>query len=126
MFRRIPVLPLVSLEPIEVTAALAMPHDLIVVDRSRRVLAAVSRDLPGSTTHCVDISHQAIPATADVVIAFNVICRLEPGRQPAGMGHVAAAVRAGGLLMMDDRTARANLSAHPEFTSMGEKTYRRA
>jgi hypothetical protein len=126
LLRRIPIMPLVSLEPLEVSAALAMPHDMIVVDRSRRVLAAVARDLPHSKVHCVDISRESIPATADVVIAFNVVCRLEPIMQPTGMNHVAAAVRPGGLLMMDDRTAKAHLSAHAEFSPECEKTYRRS
>ncbi len=126
LLRRIPVMPLRSLEPVEVSRALSMEHDLIVVDRSCRVLAAVSRDLPRSTGRCVDIGASPIGATADVVIAFNVVCRVEEASATDAMRHVAEAVRPGGFLLMDDRSARLRLGAHPEFTPVGPKTYRRS
>lgn len=126
LLRRIPVMPLRSLEPIEVSRILTLSHDLIVVDRSRRVLAAVKRDLPNAGVHCVNIGESAIPATADVVIAFNVICRVDPPSGEAAMKHVADAVRPGGFLLIDDRSARAHLGRHPEFSSVSGKIHRRS
>jgi SAM-dependent methyltransferase len=123
LLRRVPGLALRSLEPVEVEAALTIPHRLIVVDCSQRVLAAVSRQLPQAECHLVDIAAQPLSVQADVVIAFNVVCRLaDPAR---GMAHVATAVRPGGWLLIDDRSARAHLSAHPEFTTVAPKTHRR-
>jgi hypothetical protein len=59
---------------------------------------------------------------AEVIIAFNVICRLE---QPAvGMTHLTAALRPGGFLLMDDRSAEAHL-AQNLFVQVAPKTYRR-
>lgn len=124
LLRRIPRMPLSSLEPIELTRALTMPHELVVADRSQRVLAAVARDLPRATCHCVDISFQPLPVTADVVVAFNVVCRLE-ARADRGMAAVAAAVRPGGWLLIDDRSAAAHLADRQEFVRVGSKTYRR-
>lgn len=125
LLRRIPRMPLASLEPMELTRSLTMPHELVVADLSQRVLAAIARDLPGTTCHCVDISFQPLPLTADVVVAFNVICRLEE-QAARGMAGVAAAVRPGGWLLMDDRSAEAHLSNHPGFVHVAPKTYRRA
>lgn len=125
LLRRIPLLPLVSLESLEVSRTLTMPHDLIVVDRSRRVLEGVKRDLRNALVHCVDISRDSIPARADVVIAFNVVCRLEPALQSRGMSVVSNCVKAGGWLLMDDRSAKAHLIDRGEFEAISEKTYRR-
>ncbi len=125
LLRRVPIAPLVSLEPLEVSRALSMPHRLVVVDRSRRVLAAVQRDLPLAETYCMDISREAIPEQADAVIAFNVVCRLDVDAQPIGMSHVTSAVRPGGLLLIDDRSARANLPGDGLFVTLGNKTHRR-
>ncbi|MBX3395586.1 MAG: hypothetical protein KF841_09485 [Phycisphaerae bacterium] len=125
LFRRFPFAPLESLEPVELSRTIAMPHRLVVIDRSRRVLAAVARDLPESVTHCVDISTTPIPGMADVVVAFNVVCRLDPACQADGMRRVAEAVRPGGLLMVDDRTAEALLSVHADFHALGDKLHRR-
>jgi len=123
LLRRVPGLPLRSLEPAELSANLSMPHDLIVVDRSRRILEAVRRHLPTAECHLVDISFQAIPVTADVVVAFNVICRLaEP---VAGLARVAAAVKPGGWLLIDDRSADAHIPAHPAFHRVARKIHRR-
>ena len=66
LFRRVPGVPLRSLEPLELTGALTVPHKLVVADRSQRVLAAVSRDLPDTICHCVDISFQPIPQKAEL------------------------------------------------------------
>jgi len=125
LLRRIPRMPLASLEPLELTRSLTMPHDLFVVDRSQRVLAAIARDLPGTVCHCVDISFQPLPVTTDVVVAFNVVCRLEE-QAATGMAAVAAAVQPGGWLLMDDRSAEAHLSNHPGFVRVAPKTFRRA
>lgn len=125
LLRRVPVISLVSLEAIEVSSALTMPHRLVVVDRSRRVLAAVRRDLPLAVTHCVDISCEAIPEQADAVIAFNVVCRLDVELQLIGMRHVTNAVRPGGLLLVDDRSAQANPPGDGLFVPLGNKTHRR-
>jgi SAM-dependent methyltransferase len=121
--RRIPFLSMRSLEPLEIAATLSMPHRLVVVDRSRRVLAAVRRDLPNVDCRCLDISREPIPLTADAVIAFNVICRLEVPE--AGMAHVAAAVRPGGLLLIDQRSADAHLRGLGGFTEIEAKIHRR-
>lgn len=123
LLRRIPIMPLRSLEPVELEATLTMPHRLVVVDMSRRVLAAVSRDCPRAECHCIDITFQALPLTADVVIAFNVICRLQ--EPAAGMAHVAAAVRPGGWLLIDDRSAAAYLKPFSQFTPGAPKIHRR-
>lgn len=124
LLRRVPVLPLRSLEPVELSAALPMEHDLVVIDRSRRVLAAVRRDLPRARCHQCDISVDDIPVTADVVVAFNVVCRLERNAA-AGMARVVAAVRANGWLLIDDRSAEAHLDALQAFRREAHKTWRR-
>jgi SAM-dependent methyltransferase len=150
VLRRVPLLPLRSLEPIELRSALAMrlcgtgilpregeppgeprgsagaspsPCRLVVVDRSRRVLAAVARDLPGAECHRVDITAAPLPASGDVVVAFNIICRLDD--PAAGMAHVAAAVRPGGWLLIDDRSAEAHLEAEFGFERVAPKIHRR-
>jgi SAM-dependent methyltransferase len=122
--RRVPWMGLRSLEPAEVESVLSVPHRLIVVDRSQRVLAAVGRQVPAAECHLLDISFQPAPQQADVVIAFNVICRLDDPE--AGMAHVAAAVRPGGWLLIDDRSARTHLNVHTAFTPVAAKTYLRA
>jgi SAM-dependent methyltransferase len=122
--RRIPGMPLRTLEPVEVEASVSVPHRLVVADRSQRVLAAVARDVPGAECRCVDISFQPLPLDADVVIAFNVICRLDD--PAAGMAIVAAAVRPGGWLLMDDRSANAHLASAGAFTRVAPKIHRKA
>lgn len=122
LLRRIPIVPLRSLEPLEVEAALTMPHDLIVVDRSRRALAAVARDLPQARCVICDLVAASPGEAADVVIAFNIVCRLE---SPAdGMRHLIGSVRPGGLLLIDDRSAQAHLPAS-QFTEIAPKTHQR-
>lgn len=122
--RRIPVMPLRSLEPLELTRVLTVPHKLVVVDRSQRVLDAVARDLPEATCRCVDIAFQPISVQADVVVAFNVVCRLGDNSR-TGMAHVAEAVLPNGWLLVDDRSARANLSPESPFVRVAPKTFRR-
>lgn len=122
LLRRIPVMPLRSLEPMEVEAALTIPHELIVVDRSRRALAAVARSLPFARCIQCDLSLCGPNSQADAVIAFNIVCRLE--RPKDGMGHLISAVSPGGLLLIDDRSAQAHLPPG-EFTEIAPKTHRR-
>ncbi len=124
VLRRLPLMPLRSLEPLEVTRALSVPHRLLVVDRAQRILDAVGRDLPESIRYRVDVSRDLLPVTADVVIAFNVVSRLGD-RAAAGMKHVAAAVRPGGWLLIDDRSAEAHREALGEFDRVAPKTLRR-
>ena len=124
VLRRLPGMPLRSLEPVEVSRTLTVSHELVVVDRSQRVLDAVARDLPAARCRCLDISFQPIEMQADVVIAFNIVCRLGE-RAPFGMAHLAAAVRENGWLLMDDRSAAAHLGDHPDFVPVASKTYRR-
>ncbi len=124
LLRRLPRMPLRSLEPLEMTRALSMPHRLVVVDRAQRILDAVGRDLPAAMRYRVDISRQGPPITADVVIAFNVVSRLGD-RAAGGMRHVAAAVRPGGWLLIDDRSTAAHRQALGEFEAVAPKTYRR-
>lgn len=122
--RRIPTLPLVSLEPRELRTALGQPVHLVVVDVSRRVLEAVRRDDPDAECHALDISHRDLPVTADVVVAFNVVSRIANGA--VAVAHLTAAVAAGGLLLLDDRSARRWLIPHhPEFSIVMPKIYRR-
>jgi len=122
LLRRIPVMPLRSLEPMEVEAALTIPHELIVVDRSRRALAAVARSLPDARCILCDLSQSGPNTQADAVIAFNIVCRLE--RPAEGMRHVISAVSPGGLLLIDDRSSQAQLPPN-EFTEIAPKTHRR-
>lgn len=124
VLRRVPFMPLRSLEPVEVTRTLTVPHRLIVVDRSRRVLAAVARQLPGAEIHCCDVSFQSPPRTADAVIAFNVVCRLDDPE--AGLKNVVAAVCPGGYLLIDDRSARGRIDAYSDLHPVAPKTFRRA
>jgi SAM-dependent methyltransferase len=124
LLRRVPMARLRSLEPMEVESSLTMPHRLVVVDCSQRVLAAVADGLPHAECHVVDIAAQALPEQADVVIAFNVICRLN--NPAAGMTRVAAAVKPGGWLLMDERSAEAHLGTYPQFSLVAAKTYRRS
>ncbi len=122
--RRIPRMPLRTLEPVEVESTLSMSHRLVVADRSQRVLSAVARDVPHAECHCIDITFQQLPVVADVVIAFNVICRLDD--PAAGMATVAGAVRPGGWLLMDDRSADAHLADFGAFTRIAPKIHHRA
>lgn len=123
VLRRIPIMPLRSLEPVELERVLAVPHRLVVVDRSQRVLKAVARDVPEVECRCVDIEITPLPLVADVVVAFNVICRLtDPA---AGMRQVADAVRPGGWLLMDDRSAEAHLRERGDFVAVAPKIHRR-
>lgn len=123
--RRIPGMPLRSLEPAELTRALGLLHRLIVVDRSRRVLDAVARDVPHASCRCVDITIQPMPEQADVVVAFNIVCRLGD-QAPLGMAHIAGAVRPGGWLLIDDRSAGRYLEGTPVgFNRVANKTWRR-
>ncbi len=123
VLRRIPWMPLASLEPMELRSALSMPHELIVIDRSRRILATIRQQLPEAKCLLVDISFQRPSVEADVVIAFNVVCRLDD--PAAGMANVASAVRSGGWLLMDDRSAEAHLSPSLGFENVASKIYRR-
>ncbi|MBI5763226.1 MAG: class I SAM-dependent methyltransferase [Planctomycetes bacterium] len=124
LLRRIPFLPLTSLEPCEVESILTVPHRLIVVDRSQRILDAVARRLHGAICLCADLSLGPPPATADVVIAFNIVCRLEDPSK--GIRNVSAAVNPGGWLLIDDRSADAGLKEVPEFAPVAPKIHRRA
>jgi len=122
LLRRIPFMPLRSLEPREVEASLGISHELVVADRSQRVLAAVKRELP--TARCIncDLSLSSPGVQADAVIAFNIVCRLE---QPGiGLQHLIESVRPGGLLLIDDRSAHAHLPAG-SFIEIAPKTHRR-
>jgi len=121
LLRRVPSLPLVSLEPTEVERALSVPHRLAVVDVSPRVLLAVSRDLPHARCERIDLSNTPLPFRADVIIAFNVICRVADTQ--AAMQNLLAGLAADGLLLIDDRTARRLLPAD-RFTQIAPKTYR--
>jgi len=123
LLRRIPGLPLRTLEPVELESVLPAIHRLVVVDRSRRVLDAVARDLPHAECHCLDITFQPLPGPAHVVVAFNVVCRLEA--PAAGMARIAGAVQPGGWLLIDDRSAAAHLSAFPAFRSVAPKIRQR-
>lgn len=130
--RRAPFASLRSLEPVELRATLSMPFELIVVDRSARVLKAVARDLPDARRLQMDIAAQPImfaptdasaaPLLADVVIAFNVICRASD--PPRAMRHVVDVIRPGGYLLVDDRTAASCLMEHP-FEHVAPKIHRR-
>lgn len=123
VIRRFPFVPLVSLEPLEVRNTMLMPHDLTVVDRSARLLEAVKRDIPEVITHVVDLGISAPPARADVVIAFNIISRLED-RAADGITHLLSVLRGGGWLLIDDRSAKAHLADNPRVTPVGPKTHR--
>lgn len=122
VLRRLPAMPLRSLEPLELQTALSVPHRLIVVDRSERVLAAVGRDLP--TACCIRADLEQCPQLdpADAVVAFNVVCRLT--RPAAGLAAVAEAVRPAGWLLIDDRSA-VHLTGRGDFLPVGNKIHQR-
>ena len=124
LLRRFPALPLVSLEPLELHRTLSMPHELIVIDRQPRVLDGVRRVVPEARCYCIDIESAPIPELADAVIAFNIICRLTNPR--AGLEHLVQAVRPGGWLLMDDRSASAHLAIQSGFTNVAPKIHRKA
>ena len=123
VLRRIPFMPLDSLEPVELSRALAISHEMIVIDRSSRILAAVKRRLPSAQTILLDVQAQPPPMQADVVVAFNIVCRLDDPRR--GMTHVASAVRAGGYLLIDDRSSSAFLEPLGGFANVASKIHRR-
>ena len=123
LLRRIPVLPLITLEPVELTQTIPAPHRLVVIDRSPRILAAAARQLPAADRLLLDIGRQAPPARADVVVAFNVICRLDD--PPSGMHNVASAVADGGYLLIDDRSAAACRNELSQFREIAPKIRRR-
>lgn len=123
VLRRIPGMPLRSLEPVEVESILTMPHRLVVLDRSQRILSAIRRQLPNVSCHCVDISFQRPPEEADVIIAFNVICRLDD--PAAGLANVTSALRPGGWLLMDDRSAEGRIDRYPDVRAVEPKIWRR-
>lgn len=123
VLRRFPFVPLVSLEPLEVRETMLMPHDLTVVDRSARLLEAVRRDIPEAITHVVDLGLNAPPARADVVIAFNIVSRLDD-RAADGINHLLTVLRGGGWLLIDDRSAKAHLANNPRVSQVAPKTHR--
>lgn len=123
VLRRIPGMPLRSLEPVEVERTISVPHRLVVIDRSQRILAAVARQLPQAECHCIDISFQRVPVEADVIIAFNVICRLE--RPEEGLTNVMPALRPGGWLLIDDRSVAGRLGPWPDVQPVDLKIHRR-
>lgn len=123
VLRRIPGMPLRSLEPMEIERTITMQHRLVVIDRSQRILAAVARQLPQAECHCVDISFQPAPVEADVIIAFNVICRLE--RPEDGLANIMPALRPGGWLLIDDRSVAGRLGQWPDVRPVDSKIHRR-
>lgn len=123
VLRRFPFVSLRSLEPIELSRSLSMPHRLIAIDRSARLLEAVRRDLPHAECHVIDITRRPIADSADLVIAMNVISRLGDDA-PAGVRNVMAALDGGGFIVMDDRSAGQHLANDPRVTQVGNKTYR--
>lgn len=124
LLRRIPMLPLISFEPLEVDRLVARRHRMAVIDRSARVLAAVKRDLPRADVYRCDVVASPLPVLADAVVAFNVVSRTsDPSTATA---HIVAGVKPGGLLMMDDRSANEWLTAtNIAFDRIEEKLYRR-
>ncbi|OWY71807.1 hypothetical protein B7486_09105 [cyanobacterium TDX16] len=123
LLRRIPVMPLRSLEPEEIERTITVPHRLVVIDRSQRILSAVARQIPGAACHCLDVSFQRVPMEADVIVAFNVFCRLE--RPEDGLRNVMPALRPGGLLLIDDRSAAGRLDEWPDVRPVDSKIHRR-
>lgn len=124
VLRRIPGMPLVSLEPGELQELIRPPYRLVVVDISRRVLAAVQRDYPSSQCIQLDIAREPLGVSADVIVAYSVLTRTSDGQ--AAMNHVTAALKPGGLLLVDDRSARRWLPPAPAFTTVDEQIYRKA
>ena len=123
VLRRIPGMPLRTLEPVEVERTITIPHRLVVIDRSQRILAAVARQLPQAECHCIDISFQRVPVEADVIIAFNVICRLE--RPEEGLANMMPSLRSGGWLLIDDRSVAGRLGPWPDVQPVDLKIHRR-
>ncbi|HPF37299.1 MAG TPA: methyltransferase domain-containing protein [Phycisphaerae bacterium] len=123
LLRRLPFVPLRSLEPVELSRTLTMSHRIVAVDRSARLLDAVRRDLPGAECRVIDITTRPIDVRADVVVAMNVISRLGDAAAD-GVRHVLEALKEGGWIVMDDRSARTHLAGDPRMTRVGDKIYR--
>jgi SAM-dependent methyltransferase len=123
LLRRLPFVSLRSLEPVELSRSLSMPHQLIAVDRSARLLDAVRRDLPDAECKVIDITRRPIADRADLVVAMNVVSRLGD-EAAAGVRHILSALDAGGFLVMDDRSAGKFLADNSRATKVGSKTYR--
>jgi len=122
LVRRVPGLPLVSLEAVEIQQVLTTPHVLTVLDVSPRVLAAVARDLPHARVLLHDLESGPIPARADVIVAFNVLSRIAEGRRAAS--HLLAGLSSRGLLLIDDRSA-ARVLPEGTFEPIAPKIHRR-
>lgn len=123
VLRRMPFVGLRSLEPVELSHALSMPHHLIAVDRSARLLEAVRRDLPKAECRVIDITRHPVAECADLVVAMNVISRL--GDEAAGgVRNVLAPLDRGGWIVMDDRSAQKHLAGDPRLLKVGDKTWR--
>lgn len=123
VLRRCPVVSLRSLEPVELSRSLSMPHRLIIVDRSARLLNAVHRDLPDAQCKIIDVTRHPVAERADLVVAMNVISRLGDDAA-AGVRNIMAALDRGGWIVMDDRSARRHLADEPRATQVAEKTWR--
>lgn len=121
--RRVPFIPLVSLEPGELQELITRPYQLVVVDLSRRVLDGVRREFPNAICHQVDIASGRIPAQGDIVIAYSVLTRTSDGQK--AMACVDAALRPGGLLLLDDRSAQRWLPAPPAYALVSEQVFRK-
>lgn len=122
LLRRVPAFPLVSLEAVELAQTLNVPHHLTVADVSPRVLAAVARDLPRAMTLRLDLSTEPLAAAADVIIAFNVLSRVDEVDRAGA--NLLAALAIGGLVLMDDRSA-GRVLAHGAFEPVAPKIHRR-
>ena len=122
--RRVPFLPLVSLEPGELIQILNRPFELVVVDISSRILNAIKKDFPQAKCFQLDLAKTSIPVMGHVVIAYGVITRTSD--PPAAMVHVIEATQPGGLLVTDDRSAQNWLPGPPFFKVVDEQIYQRS
>jgi len=104
LLRRLPWTKLQTFEPIELSAVLPEHHRLVVIDAHARVLQAARDALPGVACCQVDIGCEPIPYRADVIVCYNVLPVLADG--PRAFGHVLAALKPGGLLLIDNRSLR--------------------
>jgi len=83
----------------------------------------IELSLPGVACCQVDIGCEPIPYRADVIVCYNVLPVLADG--PRAFGHVLAALKPGGLLLIDNRSLRQFAAGPVPLQQIDEKIHRK-